>query len=259
MDPIQEIPIDQIQDQELKRDVDERGIDQLSSSLRGVGLLQPLIVALEGETYVLIAGQRRLLAAKRLHWTTVPCVVVHVDHERALQQSIHENLHREELDPVTEAQMFAYLSKNLGKSNKAIAQTVSMSEGYVSQRLSLLTWLPDIIAAVKHKQIHFSVARELARVTDKEQALYLLSLAIREGVNYRTMRMWVLDWEKSKIPPVEAPDKEDKDTQQEFEKKLKTNCYWCDTEHPMSIMATVVLCPVCMNQLKHARDSQDKT
>lgn len=200
MDQIQEIPLDKIRPQELQRPTNEKGIGELAASIRGIGIIQPLIVAKDGDDLCLIAGQRRLKAAKMAKLATVPCIVIQADHETALVTSIAENIHRESLDPVTEAQMYRYLKLTLQKNHRQIAKMVSKSEAYISQRINMLDWLPALVHAVKNASIGFSVGRELARVSEAEHCHYLLQLAVEEGANYRTVHSWVKDWELSKIP-----------------------------------------------------------
>lgn len=255
---IQEIPLDKIRPQELQREVSDKGIGELAASIRTMGIIQPLIVAKDGDDLCLIAGQRRLKAGRMAGLATVPCILIKADHEQALATSITENIHRESLDPVTEAEMYRYLKVTLRKNHRQIAKVVSKSEAYISQRINMLDWLPALVHAVKSGAIGFSVGRELARVTEAEHCHYLLQMAAQDGANYRTVRMWVKDWQLSKIPLIDREDKQPDDAREILERKIHMNCWWCSDSGPTSAMITFVMCPKCAQQLKDARAKQLK-
>lgn len=256
MEPIQEIPCDSIRKQELQRQVSEKGIGELAVSIKTMGIIQPLIVAKDGNDLCLIAGQRRLMAAKMAGLATVPCIVIKADHEQALVTSITENIHRESLDPVTEAEMYRYLKVTLRKNHRQIAKMVSKSEAYVSQRINMLDWLPALVHAVKSGMIGFSVARELARVKEAEHCHYLLQLAVQDGANYRTVRFWVKEWEISKLPKTDREEEAPDDTREELERRILMDCWWCGESGPTSAMITFVMCPKCADQIKEAKKKQ---
>lgn len=256
MDQIREIPCDSIRKQELERQVSEKGIGELAVSIRNMGIIQPLIVAEDGKDLCLIAGQRRLMAAKMAGLATVPCIVIKADHEQALSTSITENIQREALDPVTEAEMYRYLKVTLRKNNREIAKMVAKSDAYVSQRINMLDWLPAVVHAVKSGAIGFSVGRELARVTEAEHCHYLLQMAVQDGANYRTVRMWVKDWELSKIPKNEREEEDPRDLRDQLERKIQMDCWWCGSSGPTSAMVSFIMCPKCAEQLKDARAKQ---
>lgn len=258
MDQITQVPVDKIKPQELQREVSEKGVAELALSIKRIGIIQPLLVAKDGDDLCLIAGQRRLMAARIAGKATVPCIMIHADHEKALTTSIAENLHRESLDPVTEAQMYVYLKTTLKKSNKDIAKMVSKSEAYISQHVNMLSWLPALVDAVKSHSISFTVGRELARVKEREHCHYLLGLAVSEGANYRTVRMWVREWEVSKIPLVGSDPVTQPDTHEQLERKIVMDCWWCGNSGPASAMSTFIMCPICTEQLKEGREASRK-
>jgi ParB family chromosome partitioning protein len=243
-----QLPIDQIQPQELIRPVDEQKLDDLVQSVKSIGIIEPLIVARQDQAYKLIAGQRRLIAARRSSLPTVPCIIIQADHEQALAVSLHENLFREDLNPVDEAKLFEYLRDQLRYSNKKTAQLVAKSEGYVSQRLELLTWLPQIIDALRRSQIGFAVARELSRVEDRQYALFLLKHAIDEGVNYRTAANWVRAWRASKSMDQEPPSEEELPFISSDYKPPLIACHLCGDHYSPVELTTLLVCKKCLRE-----------
>lgn len=253
MPEIVDIPTDAIKPQTLQRPVSPQGIDELASSIRKIGLLEPLLIVEHQDNYFLIAGQRRLLAAQQLNMATVPCIIVPADQEKALAMSLHENLFRENLSVIDEASMFAYLRDSLSYSNRSIAKMISKSEPYVSQRLALLTWDPIIQEGIRSGGLSFSVARELSQVHDAKHRRYLVKHAIDDGINYRTARMWVTQWKMSKVPPKEVLEDGPNPLAQSAPIKSVVPCYWCEQDIPIEDVTSVWLCPFCMEQMTQAK------
>ena len=253
-----DIPIDAIKPQALQRPVSPQGIDELARSIRTLGVLEPLLVVQHQQDYHLIAGQRRLMAARQVGHATVPCILVPADQEKALAISLHENLFRQNLTPVDEAELYSYLRDHLTYTNRAIAKLLSKSEPYVSQRLALLTWDPIIVEAVRNETMSFSVARELSQVHDLKHRRYLAKHAISDGVNYRTVRMWVQQWKSSLLPPPQEDQTSPGPTGPSIHTEAMTDCYWCEETVPVAKVCNVFFCERCMNDLQKAKDQQIK-
>jgi ParB/RepB/Spo0J family partition protein len=153
-----------------RTDFDERSLAELEASIRQSGLVTALTVRPNGEGYVLIAGQRRLIAAKRAGLETVPVVVR--EGTDALAAAIAENLIRADLDPIEEAGALARLAEaEKLATHKQLAERVGKSSGYVSERLRLLA-LPEAaqlqIAAGK---VPVAAERELRRAAEVSPAV----------------------------------------------------------------------------------------
>lgn len=250
---IKQIPIDQIKPQELERPIDEDRLTALSSSIKAVGVLEPLLVVWLDSQYFLVAGQRRLKAAGRAGLSTVPCIIISADHEEALRASLHENLYREDLNPVDEAKLYAHLRDKLKYSNKKIAEMVSKKEPYVSQRLSIIEWDPLVSDAVAKNQLSFSNAREISQVTDIKHRRYLLRFAVQDGVTYRVVRDWVQRWRASQhvAPPMEEPSPEL--TAAKTSSVVMADCYWCEGSVNIDDIVNVFFCEGCFKQLDEAK------
>lgn len=253
MTEVIQIPVDQINPQTLQRPVSEHGIAELASSIRALGVLEPLLVARHNQEFFLLAGQRRLLAAQQINLATVPCIVIPADQEKALAISLHENLFRENLTCVDEAMLYAYLRDKLKYANRAIAKMLSKSEPYVSQRLALLSWDPLIVDALKSDTISFSVARELMQVRDTTHRRYLIKHAVEDGINYRTARLWVQQWRQSIIPPVQEKEESPGPPGQPLQTSVVADCYWCERSVKIDDICNVFLCDKCFEELAKAK------
>ena len=138
----------------------EDELDDLAASIREHGLIQPLVVApAMGGTYTLIAGERRLQAARRAGLTQVPVVVRSASDQQLLELALIENVQRADLNPIEEAQAYQHLVKEFGLSHDAIAERVSKSRVAVTNTLRLL----DAGAAVKQALVDGRISEGHAR------------------------------------------------------------------------------------------------
>ncbi|MFH1531784.1 MAG: ParB/RepB/Spo0J family partition protein [Pseudomonadota bacterium] len=124
---------------------EEGPLESLAESIRAHGVLQPLVVRPDGEGYILIAGERRYLAAKRAGLPSVPVVIRDVPEPAAYELSLVENLQREDLDPVEEARAYAHLVEDFGYTHEAVANRVGRSRSAISNALRLLELPREII------------------------------------------------------------------------------------------------------------------
>jgi ParB family chromosome partitioning protein len=150
---------------------DEPGIDELTASIREKGLLQPLVVRRTGDgRYQLIAGERRLRAAKRAGLTRVPVMVREADDGESLELALIENLQREDLNPVEEARAYERLSQEFGLGQEDIAQRVGKSRSAVSNSMRLLQLPSDILAELSSGGLSAGHARSLLALPGHAQA-----------------------------------------------------------------------------------------
>ncbi|MDA8065683.1 MAG: ParB/RepB/Spo0J family partition protein [Thermaerobacter sp.] len=127
----------------VRRNFDEEKLQELGDSIRENGLLEPLIVRPgEGGAFLLVAGERRLRAARLAGLSTVPARVLEMDEKTATKFQLLENLQREDLDPVEEAEAFRRLIQEHGYTQEVLARELGISQPHVSNRLRLLH-LPD--------------------------------------------------------------------------------------------------------------------
>ncbi len=167
---VKEIPLDQILDPEVpvRTVASEEAMDDLISSIREFGLLEPLLVVKEGENYRLVAGHRRLIAVRALGWEKVPSNVLNVDSQTGALISLEENIKREEVNPYEEALYFLHLIKTFDMTQTAIAEKFGYSKQQVHNRMELLKLDPTTIQFVQEKELDMTKAIELGRIGDVE-------------------------------------------------------------------------------------------
>jgi ParB family transcriptional regulator, chromosome partitioning protein len=163
------------------------GIDELATSLSDHGLLQPVVVRRVADGYELIAGHRRLEAAKFLDWPAITAVVRDETQDRAYILTLVENLQREDLTAKEEAAALEVLVRDRGWSTRQVGEAIKRSPIYVSRRLRVFE--DEVLAPlVLKKSLPVSTAEELLRADDPQMRRELAEEAERENWNQATAR-----------------------------------------------------------------------
>ena len=173
-----------------RREFAESELEELASSIRENGLLQPLVVRSAGGTsdrprYQLVAGERRLRAVRRLGWERVPAVVRDVDDETLLVLALVENLQREALGPLEEAEGYQVLADEFGLTQEQIASTVGKDRSTVANMLRLLRLPPSIRKLLDQGALAMGHARALLGADDPVKAGELARKAASRGWSVR--------------------------------------------------------------------------
>lgn len=143
---------------------DPEALEELARSLGEIGVIQPIVVRRKGAKYELVAGERRLRAAKIARLRTIPAIVRQLDDDQSLAVALVENLQREDLNPMEEAKVYLRLVKDLKLSQREVAEKLGKSPKFISQMIRL-THLPE--------EIQHDVSRE---TLSKGHAFALLQL-----------------------------------------------------------------------------------
>lgn len=163
---------------------DQAALEELCASVKSYGILQPITVRRLGSAYELVAGERRLRAAKMANLTSVPAVIVHLDEEDAALVALLENLQRQDLSFLEEAEGYEKLVRLHGMTQEQIAQKIGKTQSAVANKLRLLK-LPGMIKkAIRTHGLTERHARALLRLGDdcKLQA-QALERIIARGLN----------------------------------------------------------------------------
>ena len=166
----------------------ETKLEELTASIRENGLLQPLVVrpapTAQGR-YELIAGERRFRAVKSLGWTDVAVLVRDASDETLLVLALVENLQREALNTLEEAEGYAALSERYGLSQSDIAKVVGKDRSTVANLLRLLKLPVSIRKLVEDRSLSMGHARALLSVADPVRAAELARMVVKEGWSVR--------------------------------------------------------------------------
>ncbi|HUQ13045.1 MAG TPA: ParB/RepB/Spo0J family partition protein, partial [Novosphingobium sp.] len=150
-----------------RRHFDEASLDELAQSIAQRGVIQPIIVRPLGSgRYQLVAGERRWRAAQRARLHEIPAIVRALDDREVTALALIENLQREDLNPVAEAQAYHRLSEDEGLSQAEIARMVDKSRSHVANLMRLLALPADVLAMVEDGRLSMGHARALINVRE---------------------------------------------------------------------------------------------
>ena len=179
-----------------RRTFPDQELDELATSIRENGLLQPLVVrpapgALD--RFELVAGERRFRAVTRLGWEDVPVLVREASDETLLVLALVENLQREALNPIEEAEGYRSLVDRFGMSQADIARAMGKDRSTVANLLRLLNLPPSVRKLVEAGELSMGHARALLTLDDGVRAGELARAAVRDGWSVREMERKVGD------------------------------------------------------------------
>lgn len=186
------LPLDRIEPNPFqpRKDFSPEELEDLARSIKENGLLQPLVVRPTprgGTTWQLVAGERRLRAVAQLGWSEVPAWVREVDDQTLLVLALVENLQREALGPLEEAEGYQVLSESFGLTQGEIADAVGKDRSTVANTLRLLNLPPSVRKLVETGDLSAGHARALLAVNDPARLGAMARRASQEGWSVREM------------------------------------------------------------------------
>jgi ParB family chromosome partitioning protein len=244
---VQQISIDLIDEpkQAIRTIVVQEKLDQLVDSIKRLGILQPLKLKKAGERYEIIFGNRRYLAAKSAGLTSVPAIVADGQHSADPAEMVHENIVREDLNPVDLGQWLKQIKETEGLTYEELGAQFGYSRNWAEQYVALTRCDAEIQAAVEAGHIDMISGRRLQTIKDRSQRMELLSFAVRSGASQNTIAGWVA---KAQIEqgsrPAPAPPKGGY-VPDERSPELTFTCEWCNNTKRGDEIINVRLCGEC--------------
>lgn len=168
-----------------RKNFTEDALTDLAASIQEYGILQPLLVRKTAAGYELIAGERRLRASKLAGLTEVPVLIREMNEKETAEIAMIENLQREDLHFLEEAEGFAQLLQNFGFTQEVLAERMSKSQSTVANKLRLLKLSPEIRQEIFTAGLTERHARALLRVPDEKQQNNILLAVIEKDLNVR--------------------------------------------------------------------------
>ena len=161
---------------------DDEGLEELSRSIKDYGILNPLSVRLRGSRYEMVAGERRLRAARLAGLKEVPCILLDVNMEDASLIALVENLQRRDLDFIEEANGINQLIRMFGMSQEEAARRIGKSQSAVANKLRLLRLPQDVLEGLRQNGLTERHGRALLRLPDRESQRAALLYIIDNGL-----------------------------------------------------------------------------
>lgn len=166
-------------------------LDELSDSIRQHGILQPLSVRRCGNSYELIAGERRLRAAELAGITDIPCIVMSMDDRESGMAALVENLQRQDLDFIEEAMGISRLLRDWNMSQEQAARLLGKSQSAVANKLRLLKHSDAVLSALREAELTERHARALLRLRTDEEKLPAIAEIVRQGMSVARTEKYV--------------------------------------------------------------------
>ena len=167
---LREIEIDMVRPSEHqpRTSFDEAKLQELAQSIRASGIIQPLLVRRRGGLFELVAGERRWRAAQLAGLTRVPAIVRDVPDENLLELALIENIQRQELNAIEEANAYKRLIESLGLTQEEVAQRVGRDRTFITNYLRILKLPNEIQTLLEQEKLTFGHARALLGVSDPQ-------------------------------------------------------------------------------------------
>lgn len=189
---------------------DETALEELAASLKTYGMIQPIVVKKNGDYYEIIAGERRWRAAKIAGLTKVPVVIKEWEDAEAFEAALVENLQREDLNPMEEAESYQRLQEEFQLSQEKIAEKVGKSRSAITNALRLLQLDGRVRNFVVENKLTGGHARTLLPVTDGDAQFELAEYIIEEGLSVRAVEAMVKNYLSKAEKPVEKEENGEK-------------------------------------------------
>ena len=161
----------------------EDALAELADSIRQHGILQPLSVRRVGNTYELIAGERRLRAAQMAGLNDIPCIIMNMTDKESGMAAMVENLQRQDLDFIEEARGIALLMESWAMSQDQAAKLLGKSQSAIANKLRILRHSPQVLSALREGGLTERHARALLKLPTEPQKMAAIESIVREGMS----------------------------------------------------------------------------
>jgi ParB family chromosome partitioning protein len=174
-----------------RKSFNEEKIEELADSILDHGIIQPLVVRKNGGGYEIVAGERRWRAARKASLDRVPCIIRDFSDEENMLIAIIENMQREDLNPIEEAEGLNQMIMTYGLTQEQVSKSVSKSRPYITNSLRLLKLPEEIKSLVSEGKLTTGHARALVNVRNKALQAQLCKKIIEEGLSVREVEKLV--------------------------------------------------------------------
>lgn len=205
---VEQILIDEIRPNpyQPRKHFDEEALEELAESIRENGVMQPIIIRKSSvKGYELVAGERRHKASEIVGLTTIPAIVRDLNEEFMIKYAILENLQREDLTPLEEADAYQLMMDKLSLTQEKVADALGKSRSHVANHLRLRSLPVEVKQLISEKNLSMGQARTLRALPDDKDIIRLARKAVKEELTVRQLEKIVSDIKK---PAVKKKDKE---------------------------------------------------
>ena len=170
-----------------RKTFNDNTLNELALSIREYGVINPILVRQQGEKYEIIAGERRVRAAKKAGLTEIPAIIKNIEEQKMAEIALIENLQRENITPIEEAESYEAILKQANITESKLSEMIGKSQSSIANKIRLLS-LPDIIKnALLKREISERHARALLAISDEQTQTALLQKIINEKLTVKEL------------------------------------------------------------------------
>ncbi len=188
----------------------EESLEELATSIKEYGVVEPIIVKKSIKGYELVAGERRTRAAKLAGLTEIPAVIKDFTDQEMMEIALLENIQREDLNPIDEAKSVSNIIKLRGFTQEEFSKKFGKSRSYITNLLGLLNLPTNVQNMLINKEISLSHARSLSKLNDNELINNLANRIVKENLNVRDIENILNNKELPKRVPIKTQIKDPK-------------------------------------------------
>ena len=170
-----------------RKTFDEEALNELAESIKEHGVIQPIIVKKSIKGYEIVAGERRYRASKLVGKKTIPAIIREFTDDQMMEIAVLENLQRENLNAIEEAEAYLSLMNKLNLTQEEVAKRVGKSRSHITNLLGILSLPADVKELVKDNKISMAHARTLSKIEDEEKIELLADKVINENMSVRDL------------------------------------------------------------------------
>jgi len=231
---------------------EDEGIAELAASITRIGLVNPVLVAKSGDGYTIIAGHRRLEAAKKAGLDTLPAIVQTGKKEVEAEISFAENFFRKDLSPVELAAALKDCVENQVMTYEELAEGFHRSVHWVKRMVAIYDWPADVLHEVHAENMSIAAAANLACITDSTYRQFLIRNAVENGATARTTAAWLQAF-RSMQPPEQAVTAEPVPGVIPKQPLIpQAPCFSCGTMFEVNQISHVPMCGSCIQTIRRA-------
>jgi len=225
-----------------RKNFDEEKLHELAASIKEHGVVEPLIVRKKGKKYELVAGERRLRAAKIAGLEKVPIVIKEYDNTQLMQIALIENIQRDDLNPIEEANAIFKLMTECKLTQEQVAEKIGRSRPAIANMLRILNMPVETQEYISLGKMSVGQAKVIAGLANQEQQLAVAKQAVEKGWSARIVEDVVRQLKEGKVLQVICEVREKKDKEEKKEPKNKeTTIFYKDYENKLiEILGTKV-------------------
>ncbi|MDO4763737.1 MAG: ParB/RepB/Spo0J family partition protein [Flavobacteriaceae bacterium] len=222
---IVEVPIEDIypNPNQPRTYFDEKALQELSESIKALGIIQPITVRKDGDKFEIISGERRYRASKLAGLRTIPAYIRLVNDQELLEMALVENIQREDLDAIEVALTYQRLLEEIGLTQEALSSRVGKERSTITNAIRLLKLTPDVQQAIRNGEISAGHGRAIVSLEKQEDQKLLFEKILKEKLNVRQAEEWAKKLKNPKEVAISPIPKELPHRLRRAEKSLTDN------------------------------------